>query len=217
MHESPPLGRHLPGWGQALRATPRRSAMALATMAGVALAGCQQAPVAMPTAASALQVSLSQPLSLRGALRVALQHIDRLRTPPNAEPFHLVAFRGERLDDSGRTVAAHGSAWTFTFSRYNAPPPAADYDVVEVFVPGTGYTALGSGVSSDLAVSPIENWDGLFAEGAPDSAELVWPLKAKGVAVNGASISLAKGVVTIQADGKTATYSTAEGAFSAIP
>src|SRR5688572_5895866 len=123
MHESPPPGRPLPGWGQALRATPGRSAMALATMAGVALCGCQQPPSAMPAAGAALQVALSQPLTLRGALRVALQHIDRLRTPPSTEPFHLVAFRGAGLDDTGRTVAAHGSGWRFTFSRYSAPPP----------------------------------------------------------------------------------------------
>lgn len=216
MHDTPPLGHSLPGLGQALRATPQRSALALAAMASVALCGCQQAPALAPAAGAAIQVSLSQPASLRGALRQALQHLDRVRTPVTSEPFHLVAFKGDRLDEVGRSVPAAGSGWTFTFSRYNAPAPSAEYDVVEIGVPGTGYTTLGSTVTRDPIYSPIEQWDALLSEGSKDSNELIAPMAAKGVATNGATMSFNTGVLTIQAGGKSTTYKSADGSYTPI-
>ncbi len=221
MHESPPPGRPLPGWGQALRAAqgrPGRAAMTLAAVAGLALCGCQPPAAALPPGAK--QVTLSQPTTLRSALTLAAQHVTAL--PPATDAYHLVGFRGEHLDANGRTVPAMGSAWSFTFSRYLNPPPDSSktYHVVEVVVPGTGYTVIRELDSQDEALSPIENWDGLLsgavARTGPDSADLLAPLRVKGTAPDGATISLARGLVTIAAGGRMATYDTAQNTFSAV-
>lgn len=214
MHEFPPPGRPLPGWGQALRAhgKPGRAAMTLAAVAGLALCGCQQPAASLP--AGAKQVALSNVATLRGALALAAQHVTAL--PPATDAYHLVGFRGEHLDARGRTVPAAGSAWTFTFSRYAQPDASRSYKVVEVIVPGSGYTVIREADSTDEALSPIENWDGLLARTGPDSADLLAPLRVNGAAPDGATIALARGLVTVSANGKTATYDTARNAFSAV-
>lgn len=216
MPDIPPSGRPLPGWGQALRAAqgrPGRAAMSLAAAAGLALCGCQ-APAATATA-STQQAALSKATTLRGALELAAQHVTLSTLPPAEGAFHLVGFKGEHLDARGRTVPAAGSAWTFTFSRYASQAPTADYEVLEVVVPGTGYTVFKTTRSTNEALSPIENWDGLLARTGPDSPDLLAPLRTNGVAPDGATISLARGLVTVSAGGRQATYDTARNTFSA--
>lgn len=219
MHESPPPGRPLPGWGQALRnaqGRPGRAAMTLAAVAGLALCGCQQPAAPLPP--DAKQVALSQPTTLRGALALAAMHVTGLppATPPAPDAFHLVGFRGEHLDAKGRTVPAAGSAWTFTFSSYAQADATKKYRVIEVMVPGTGYTIIRETESQDEALSPIENWDGLMARTGPDSVDLLAPLRVNGIAPDGATISLSRGLVTVAAAGKTVAYDTAQNTFSAV-
>ena len=125
-------------------------------------------------------------------------------------------FRGEHLDARGRTVPAVGSAWTFTFSRYASEAPTAEYEVIEVLVPGAGYTIVQTSQSTDETLSPIENWDSLLGRTGPDSPDLLAPLREQGVAPDGATISLARGLVTVKADGREATYDTARNTFSSV-
>ena len=218
MSDTPPSGRPLPGWGQALRAAqgrPGRAAMTLAAAAGLALSGCAQPAPALP--ATAQQIALSRATTLRGALELAIQHVTRAPLPPAEGAFHLVRFRGEHLDARGRTVPAAGSAWTFTFSRYASQAPTADYEVLEVVVPGTGYTVIQTTRSTDEALSPIENWDALLGRTGPDSPDLLSPLRAPhGAAPDGATIVLARGLVTVAAGGRTTTYDTARNTFSTV-
>jgi hypothetical protein len=145
---------------------------------------------------------------------VALQHLDRL--PASREPYHLVRFRGEHLDELGRSVPAQGSGWAFTFSRYTGPAPAADYQLVEITVPGTGYTTIWTSISTDVTLSPLEAWDALLTGGGQDSDQLLAPMRAKGVATNGATMAFAQGLITIQAGGRSTTYKTRDGSYSPI-
>jgi hypothetical protein len=188
--------------------------MTLVAVAGLALGGCQAtAPAAAPNPAL-IQGALSQPTTLRGALAIAAQHVVAL--PPVSDAFHLVRFDGAHLDARGRSVPAEGSGWNFTFSRYNAPAPAIQYDVVEVSVPGAGRVVVKRSTATDEALSPIENWDGLLARPTPDSADLLAHLAAKGVAVDGASMALDRGAVVIKAGGREVTYNAASGTYSAV-
>lgn len=212
----PRSGSPLPGWGQALR-RPGRTALVLATFAGLALAdGCATTlPSATTAAGSTKIVGNSVPSQFRYALTAAMRFLDDLDRPAS-NPFHLVAFQGTALDQDGQTTAATGSAWTFVFSRYLDTQPNQSYETVTIVVPGVGSVTRTLGTSQEAALSPIENWDGALDASAPDSKDFVAPLKAKGVATAGASISLKQGVVTIQAGGKTTTYNTADASFAAV-
>jgi hypothetical protein len=129
-----------------------------------------------------------------------------------------VAFNGKALDENGMTTAAVGSDWSFTFSRYasDAGPGEARYDIVTVVVPGVGVATRTYATSKDQAFSPVENWDGAAETGAPNSAEFVAPLKAQKVSTVGAHIWLSRGVVTVEAGGKSTQYSTIDGKFAAV-
>jgi hypothetical protein len=212
----PRSGSPLPGWGQAFR-RPGRTALVLATFAGLALAdGCaNQVPTATTAAGSTKIVGNSVPSPFRYALSAAMRFLDDLDRPAS-NPFHLVAFTGTALDQDGKTTPATGSAWTFVFSRYTDTQPTQSYEIVTIVVPGAGSVTRTLGTSQEPALSPIENWDAALDSASPDSKDFVAPLKAKGVATAGAQITLKQGVITIQAGGKTATYNTADASFAAV-
>lgn len=213
MQPSSSSGRPLPGWGSSVRRRASHTALALAALAGLSLTGCQ-APAATPTGLASVSVT-SAPARLRGALALARRHLDVLPLAAS-HPYHLVAFAGRGLDDQGATIAAAGSDWQFTFSRYNEPGPTQSYDVVTVTVPGSGPTRVVGAVSQDAALSPIENWDDAVDAAAPDSSDLLAPLRAAGVATAGATITLTQGEVKIAAGGKQTVYDPRDNRFSAV-
>lgn len=210
-------GRQLPGWGSELRKLPtstRRTALVLATFAGLAISGCSGNLPAAPTPTSNVSVA-SQPVHLKGALELATRHLDVMPRAAS-HPFHLVAFRGKGLDENGNTTASAESGWEFTFSRYAEELPSQKYEVVTVALPGAGASSLAVKESEDATLSPIEHWDGAKDGASPDSFDLVAPLKASGVATAGATISFSQGMVKVEASGKSVTYDTAERQFSPV-
>jgi hypothetical protein len=210
----PPSGRPLPGWGQAIR-RQGRTALVLATFAGLSLLdGCAN-QVPSSTTASSQVVLDSAPSRFRVALTVAMRMLDTLDRPAS-NPFHLVAFSGRALDMDGNTTAAVGSDWTFVFSRYQDSQPTQTYETVTIVLPGVGAATRTLGTSQDPSLSPIENWDAATDGGSPDSKDFVAPLKAKNVNTAGASIQLKQGVVTITAGGKSTTYNTSDASFAAV-
>ena len=211
-------GRQLPGWGSGLRKLPnstRRTALVLATFAGLAISGCSSGAAA-PAPQTATSVSVaSQPGRLKGALALAMRHLDAFPLAAS-HPFHLVAFRGKGLDESGTTTAVPESAWEFTFSRYLEDLPSQQYNVVTVTVPGAGATSVAERTSEDPHFSPIEHWDSVTDGAAPDSPDLLAPLKAAGVTTTGAVISYEQGKVKAEAGGKSVTYDPVERTFSPV-
>jgi hypothetical protein len=127
-----------------------------------------------------------------------------------------VAFRGRGLDESGATTASADSTWEFTFSRYTEDVAAQRYDTVTVVVPGSGATSATQAVSTDVALSPVENWDNASDGASPDSPDFLAPLKAAGASTANAIITLAQGTVRVDAGGKHVQYDTAEGTFGKV-
>lgn len=216
MHSSPHSGRPLPGWGNGLRRT-RQTALMLATVAGLALSGCSTAqPTSTASAANTNQIVgvTAGPAQLRQALALAVNHLVVV-LPQSNGPFHLIAFQGSGLDASGGTIAANGSSWTFTFSRYADPNlPTQRYEIATVTVPGVGATQLSASVSTDPTLSPINNWDAVATAPAPDSSDLLAHVQALGIDPAGAHLQLSQGVVTITAGGQSVTYDTTAGTYS---
>lgn len=210
-------GRQLPGWGSELRKLPtstRRTALVLATFAGLAISGCTGAMPVSPTPAPSVSVA-SQPVHLKGALELATRHLDVMPRAAS-HPFHLVAFRGKGLDENGNTTATAESGWEFTFSRYAEDLPSQKYEVATVTLPGTGASSLAVKASEDAALSPIEHWDAAKDGASPDSFDLVAPLKASGVATAGATITFSQGTVKVEASGKSVSYDPGERQFSPV-
>lgn len=218
MHASSSSGRPLPGWGYSLRqwrTRTGRTALMIAAVAGLAMSGCTTTAVPPTTTVNTVSVQ-SEPARLRGALTLAVLHLDSLANTAS-HPFHLVAFKGQGLDAEGTTVAASGSQWEFTFSRYADPGPSTRYQVASVLVPGTGPTRIAVNESQDQALSPIGHWDAAMSDPqTPDSPDLLAPLKAAGVQTAGAVITLREGVVTITAGGKSTTYDPIEGTYAPV-
>ncbi len=152
---------------------------------------------------------------MRAALTLALRHLDYLPLPAS-HPFYLVAFKGRALDENGATTAANGSDWEFVFTRYAEAIASQRYEYASIVVPGIGVTRLSRGVSEDAAMSPIENWDAAEDGSSPDSFDMLTPFKAKGLPAAGATMVLSRGLVTIQAGGKSTTFNTLEGSYTPI-
>lgn len=211
-------GRPLPGWGASVRAWKKRTghtALAIAAVASMAMAGCSNPTTVGPSSDPYAAITVtSQPEKMRAALAIALQHLD-LFVHLASNPFHTVGISGQGLDATGSTVQATNSQWTFTFSRYAEPYPSQEYEVVTVVVPGTGKTSVTPSLSQDPNLSPIENWDNAIDAANPDSSDFVAHMKGLGVSnPAGATITLAKGVVTITAGGKTSTYDPVAGTYT---
>lgn len=216
MTRSSDSGRPLPGWGCGVRRwqfQAGRTALTLAALAGLSLAGCSPSPV-QPTGSSTMSVN-SAPAQLRGALTLARLHLNGLPLAAS-NPFHLVRISGRHLDATGATVPTGESLWEFVFSRYAESVATQKYETVTVLVPGTGATQVLRGESADPALSPIEHWDDAIDATSPDSEELLAPFKRQGLPTAGAEIAYAQGKVTVTAGGKQLTYDTAERTFSAI-
>lgn len=214
-------GRQLPGWGSELRkplSTTRRTALMLATVAGLAISGCSGGTPTTPTPSTSASPSVSvqsQPGRLKGALALAMRHLDSFQMVAS-NPYHLVGFRGRALDDNGATTANPDSTWEFTFSRYADPTPAQRYDVVTVTVPGTGNTSAIQSQSTDVALSPVESWDNATDASTPDSPDFLAPLKNAGAKLAGAIVTFSQGKVIAEAGGKSVIYDVSEGTYSEV-
>lgn len=218
MQAQSPSGRPLPGWGFSLRrwqTRTGRTALMIAAVASFAMSGCTGTHLPSATTGTTASVQ-SEPARLRGALTLAMLHLDSLSNTAS-KPFSLVAFKGQGLDAEGTTVPASGSHWEFTFSRYAEGGPSTRYQIASVLVPGTGPTRLTVTESEDVALSPIERWDNALTDTlTPDSQEFLKPLKEAGVPTAGATITLRRGEVLVTAGGKSTTYDTQEGTFSPV-
>jgi hypothetical protein len=182
------------------------------------MAGCNAGTPTQPTPSASASPSVSvasQPGQLKGALALAMRHLDAFPFVAS-NPYHLVGFRGKSLDESGATMASADSTWEFTFSRYTDPTPSQRYDLVTVVVPGAGNTSATQSQSTDVAMSPVENWDGATDAGTPDSPDFLAPLKNAGVSTKGAIITFAQGKVRAEAGGKSVMYDVAEGTFGSV-
>jgi hypothetical protein len=214
-------GQQLPGWGSDLRRLPsgtRRTALMLATFAGLAISGCSAGVPSTPSASSSTSTTVSAvsgPGRLKGALALAIAHLDAFPLPAS-NPYHLVGFRGRALDESGATTAVADSTWEFTFSRYADDSAEQRYDVVTVSVPGVGNTAAVRALSTEVGLSPIEGWDAASDGATPDSPDFLAPLKAAGASTQNAIVTLSQGHVRAEAGGKFVMYDVAEGKFGPI-
>jgi hypothetical protein len=214
-------GQQLPGWGSDLRRLPsgtRRTALMLAAFAGLAISGCSGGVPTTPTASSSASSTVSTtsgPGRLKGALALAIAHLDAFPLPAS-NPYHLVGFRGRALDESGATTAVADSTWEFTFSRYADDSAEQRYDVVTVSVPGVGTTSATRALSTEVGLSPIEGWDAAADSATPDSSDFLATLQSAGVSTQNGIVTLSQGRVRVEAGGKAVVYDVAEGKYGPL-